>query len=256
MTASASRRPRFARFAMALAVAPLALGLAACNKEGTDAAASGEPMAKVAPPAGKAWADVVSITPEGGYDMGNPNAPIKVIEYGSLSCSHCAEFAEKSQAPLRDTFVASGRVSFEFRNFVRDAIDLTAATLTQCGTPESFFALTDQTFAYQKTMFEKAQAAGQPAYEAAMTQPENKRGIALAQLTGLTDFFAARGISKDQANACLADASKAQKLAKLTADQGEEFNISGTPTFLINGSKFDGNTWEMLKARLETLGAR
>ena len=248
----------FRRIVLAAVAAPLALGLAACSKDkgGEGAQANGEAIAKVAPPAGKTWSDVVSVTPEGGYVMGNPNAPIKLVEYGSLTCPHCAEFTEKSSADLRDTFVASGRVSFEFRNFVRDAIDLTAAQLTQCGAPESFFALTEQAFANQKAMFEKAQAAGQPAYEAAMNQPEGKRAMALAELTGLVDFFSARGISKDQAATCLANTAKAQKLAKDTQDQGNELDITGTPTFIVNGAKFEGNTWEELKAHLETLGAR
>lgn len=245
------------RFTLALAAAPLVLGLAACDKkEASGSALSGEPIAVVAAPAGKAWTDVVSKTPEGGYRMGNPDAAIKLIEYGSLTCPHCADFTEKSGAELREKFVASGRVSFEFRNFVRDPIDLVASQLTQCGTPESFFPLTDQAFANQAAMFQKVQAAGDTAYSAAIAQPEDKRGIALAQITGLSEFFAARGISRDQGNACLANAAGAQALAKATQDQGAEFDIQGTPTFIINGAKFEGNTWAELKARIETLGAR
>ena len=195
-------------------------------------------------------------TPEGGYRMGNPDAPIKVVEFASLTCSHCAEFAEAASAELRDNFVASGRVSYELRNFVRDAIDLTAAQLARCGTPESFFPLAEQIFANQMAMFEKAQAAGEPAYKAAMAQPDDKRGPALGELTGLTEFVAARGIARDQANACLANAAEAQALAKMATEQGEKYDIAGTPTFLINGAKNEENTWKTVKAKLETLGAR
>lgn len=249
--------PAFRKFALALAIAPLALGLAGCDNKATDSApTSGAAIAKIAPPAGKAWSDVVVTTPEGGYRMGNPEAPIKLVEYGSLTCPHCAEFAEKGSAQLRDDFVAGGRVSFEFRNFVRDAIDITAAQLTQCGAPESFFALTEQAFANQKAMFEKAQSAGQAPYEAAMSQPPAKRGQALAELTGLTEYFAARGISRDQAGLCLADTAKAERLATNTAKQADELKIEGTPTFLINGLKVDTNTWEGLKTKLEQAGAR
>ncbi|HMO69419.1 MAG TPA: protein-disulfide isomerase, partial [Novosphingobium sp.] len=70
--------PRLAPLALA---APLALGLSACSKEdATGAAPSGEALAKVAAPAGKSWADVVVKTPDGGYVMGNPEAPIKLHE--------------------------------------------------------------------------------------------------------------------------------------------------------------------------------
>jgi len=245
------------RITLGLALMPLVLGLAACDRK-TDAASapSGEKIAAVAAPAGKAWSDIVAKTPEGGYVMGNPDAPIKLVEYGSLTCPHCAEFTKEASGELRDSFVASGRVSYEFRNFVRDAIDLTAARLTRCGSPESYFALTEQVFEYQPEIFKNAQAAGEAAYTAAMNQPEDKRALAIARITGLADFFAARGISQDQAAACLADTAAATALAKATQDQGDEFNITGTPTFLINGEKLEINSWRELKARLETLGAR
>lgn len=240
-----------------LSLLPLALALSACGQqESGPAALSGEKIAVVAPPAGKVWADVVEKTADGGYRMGNPDAAIKLVEYGSFTCSHCADFSKESHAELRDTFIASGRVSFEFRNFVRDAIDLTAAQLTRCGTPESYFPLTEQIFANQMAMFEKAQSAGEAAYKAAMAQPDAQRGPALGALTGLTEFVAARGIAKDQANACLANAADAQALAKTTTEQGEKYDIAGTPTFLLNGAKIDENNWKLIKAKLETLGAR
>ena len=242
-----------------IALAPLALGLAACNKGGSDAGSaelSGAPIAAVAPPAGKTWAEVVKVTDEGGYQMGNPDAPIKVIEYGSLTCPHCAEFAETAGVELRDQYVASGRVSYEFRNMVRDAIDLTLVQLVRCSPPESFFALTDQTFANQKAFFEKAQGASKAEQEAAFAAAPNLRGAAIANLTGSLDFFAARGIAKQQANTCLADSKTAEKLATMSNEQGQKYNIEGTPTFFINGKKQDFNTWPQLKDALIKAGAR
>lgn len=245
------------KLALGLTVAPLCLALAACGSGGDKGAApSGEPVAKIAPPAGKAWTDVIEKTPEGGYRMGNPDAPIKLIEFGSLTCPHCAEFAETSAAELRDTFVASGRVSFEFRNFVRDPIDIAAAQLTRCGAPESYFALTEQAFANQPAMFEAIQKGGEPAYNAAMAQPDDRRVLAIAQLAGLPDFFATRGIAKEQGAACLTDGKAAEALAKATQEQSKEYDIQGTPTFLVNGQKIDANAWPEVKAKLEEAGAR
>lgn len=234
-----------------------ALGLAGCSQQAGDKSGlSGQPIAKIAPPAGKAWADEIAKTAEGGYRMGNPNAPIKLVEYASFTCSHCMEFSEQASAPLRDEFIASGRVSYELRNFVRDPIDLTAALLARCGAPESFFALSEQAFANQPAMFQKVQVAGDAAYTAAMSQPDAKRYAALAEVTGLTEFFAARGVAKDQAAACLANGSEAQALAKRTQDQGEQFKIAGTPTFLINGGVIGSMGWAELRTKLQTLGAR
>jgi protein-disulfide isomerase len=245
------------RLVLVAALAPLALGLASCGKEKDgNAGLSGSAIAKVAPPAGKAWSDVVVKTPEGGYRMGNPDAPIKLVEYGSLTCPHCAELSEKGSAEIRDTFVASGRVSFEFRNFVRDAMDVTAAVLTRCGAPESYFALTEQAFANQPEMIKKVQAAGNPAFDAAIALPDGKRGVAMGQLTGLTDFFAARGISKDQANSCLANGAEAAALAKRTQTQAEQYKIEGTPTFLVNNRTIGSLGWEELRTKLQNLGAR
>jgi len=245
------------RIALAAAALPLALALTACDsKEGAGGGASGEKIAPIAAPAGKAWAEVVTKTPEGGYMMGNPNAPLKVVEFGSLTCGHCAEFAHQSAAELRDKFVGSGRVSFEFRNFVRDPVDITAAQLIRCGAPESFFPLTEQVFANQEAIIKGFQAAGEPAIQAAMKQPEAQRGVALGQVTGLIDFFAARGIAKDQAAQCLSNPTAATDLARNAQEQGQKFDVQGTPTFLINGAKLDANTWPALKTELESRGAR
>jgi protein-disulfide isomerase len=247
----------FSRISLAVLLLPLALGLSACGKGKEDnAGLSGDPIAKIAPPAGKAWADTVATTPEGGFRMGNPEAPIKLVEYGSFTCSHCAEFSEQGSAGLRDEFIASGRVSYEFRNFVRDPIDLTTALLTRCGTPESFFALTEQAFANQSAMLQKAQQAGEATYTAAMAQPDAKRYAALAQLSGLAEFFAARGIAKDQAAACLANTAEAEGLAKRTQEQGDQFKIEGTPTFLVNSQSIGSMGWEELRSKLQTMGAR
>ena len=252
-------RSTLRQLALAALALPLTLGLAACGggKEADKTGGlSGEPIAKVAPPAGKTWAELVTKTPEGGYRMGNPDAPIKLVEYGSMTCPHCADVAAKGSTELRDTFVASGRISFEFRNFVRDAIDITVAMLARCGTPESFFPLTDQAFANQAAMFEKVQKAGEPAYTAAINQPDNKRNAAIAELAGLTDFFAARGIAKEQANMCLANSAEAQGLAKRTQEQSEQLDIQGTPTFLVNGQNIGSMGWEELRVKLQTMGAR
>ena len=243
------------RIVLSLLALPLAFGLAACDRGAESSAVSGEPLAKVAPPAGKTWGDVVERTAEGGHRMGNPEAPIKVIEFASMTCSHCADFAEQSSAELKGNFVDSGRVSLEFRNFVRDPIDITASLLARCGAPESFFALTHQLLADQAGMFQRVNAAGQAAQEAAMNQPEAKRFIALGEITGLTEFVSARGVAKDQANACLADLDEAKALAQRAKDDSDKYQIEGTPTFIVNGTKFQGG-WPELKAHLESLGAR
>lgn len=235
----------------------LALGLAACKGEtGGEAAVTGEPIAKIAPPAGKTWAEVTSVTPEGGYTMGNPDAPIKLLEFGALSCSHCAEFSEKGAATLRDEFVASGRVQFELRLFMNNALDVPAALLTTCGSTDAVIARADQFWGWQKTMFTNLQAADQAKMQAISSLQPPQSFAAFADVAGMDDFFAGRGVAAEQAKTCLADTNKATALVQSTDKWGKEMGITGTPTFFLNGKKLEVNTWEAIKAELERAGAR
>lgn len=248
----------FARTRLILLALPLALNLAACGKK-DDSATGGavtaaEPIAKIAAPAGKTWTDMVATTPEGGYLMGNPNAPLKLIEYGSLTCPHCAVFATEGFPKLRDNYVADGRVSIEFRNFVRDKFDTTMAMLTRCGPPESFFALTEQVFANQQSIFKGLETV--QADQSLNALPEDKLFPALATKAGLIDFFAARGVAKDQAMACLAKTQTATDLAAGVQKATDQFNIQGTPTFILNGKNVEVATWEELEPILQKAGAR
>lgn len=245
------------RLAVTFAVAPLVLGLAACGKkEGGDTTTKSEAVAKAPPPAGKAWTDVVSKTAEGGYLMGNPNAPIKLVEFGALSCSHCAEFSEKSSAELRDKFVASGQVSYELRLFMLNALDMPAALLVTCGAPETVPALAEQFWAWQPHMFEGLQKAGDAQMQAIQAQKPPQSFVSLAQIGGMTDFITSRGIAAPQAAACLADGKKATDFAQQTQTASTKYEITGTPTFMIDGDKVTGNTWPEIKTLLENKGAR
>ena len=244
------------RLAQLAALAPLALGLAACDDKAKDGAGvTGEPITKVAAPAGKSWSETVAVTPEGGYRMGNPDAPVKLVEYGALSCSHCAEFSETGAAELRDKFVASGRVSWELRFYMLNALDVPATLLATCGSPEAVIPLSEQFWGWQRNMFENLQK-NQPLLQQAESLQPPQSFAAIARAGGMDAFFAARGIAVEQGQSCLANTAKATELVaqrdKATKDEG----ISGTPTFILNGRKLAGNTWPAVKPELERAGAR
>ena len=97
---------------------------AACNAENKAGSSPSAPIEAIKAPNGD-WSKLVSRTPEGGYLMGNPKADVKLVEFGSMSCPHCAEFEEKGAQKLINDYVKTGRVSYEFRNFVRDPLDIT-----------------------------------------------------------------------------------------------------------------------------------
>jgi protein-disulfide isomerase len=249
------RLPRTLSLALA---APLAMALAACGDQASDpATARAEPVAAVPAPAGTSWRDTVTETAAGGHMVGNPDAPIKLIEYGSLTCPACAAFAEQGMEPLLSKYVDSGRVSFELRNFaVHGPVDIVLARLARCGAKEAVIPLSDQVWQNMQTLIQPIQA-NQAAVEQALSLPMEQRFAALAQVGGFYDFFAARGISEDQARACLADVPSLETLAAATDRYAKEDAVTGTPTFVLNGQKLDGvSGWAQLEPALQRAGAR
>ncbi len=245
--------------ALATIAAPFALALSACgSKDETapGAAPTGKAVAQVSAPAGQMWSDVVSATDAGGMRMGNPNAPLKLVEYGSLSCPHCAKLANDGMKTLVDKYVNSGRVSYEFRSFpIHGIIDVPLTVMVRCADKAAFFPLVEQIYANQEAMMTRAEQGNAQA-EAASKLPPNQRFAALADAFGLTDWFAARGLSKDQAHSCLADTSAAEKVANEGQKWGDA-GINSTPTLELNGGTLkDVYEWDQLEPVLQNAGAR
>jgi len=242
------------RIAFMSLTAPLALALAACGSgEGGDLP-KGDPIAPIAAPAGGNWVETAAVTPEGGYVIGNPNAPLKLVEYASHTCSHCAAFSQEGAAKL-DEYVGKGILSYELRNQIHDPIDLTIALLARCGSPESFHPLANQVWGNFEQIMTTVQS-NSAALEQAQAAPPAQRFQAIAQASGLLDFFAARGISRDQAMQCLADSNKAQAIADASEKQSEELNVTGTPTFFLNGKLVPGTRLQDIEPALQAAGAR
>jgi protein-disulfide isomerase len=197
------------------------------------------------------WTQVVTETPQGGMLMGNPDAPVKLVEFASMTCSHCADFAETGFAPLTDKYVKSGQVSLELRNYVRDPIDLAASLLARCNGPSAYFAMTEQMFAEQKSWFDKMNALPEADKQRLQSLPQTAVPAALAQAIGLDQFVQARGVSPEKASACLADPAAVQKLIAITNSGNAEYQIPGTPAFLINNKLVEGaGSWETLEPKI------
>jgi protein-disulfide isomerase len=240
-----------------LALGVVALALAGCDKGAGNGAAPAKAAQSgpVAPPAGKEWTDVVSATPEGGFVMGNPNAPVKLVEYLSLTCPHCADFAANGFPKLRDQYVKKGTVSLEVRNYVRDPIDMTASLVVRCGGAEPYFAMTEQAFAQQVQMIEKVQKTDQAVLQKLQSQPPAEQFKALAGITGVDQFAKQRGIPQAKLDACLSDKAAVDKLVDMQ-QKANALPIPGTPTFLLNGQMLDNvGTWEQLEPKLKEAGA-
>jgi protein-disulfide isomerase len=102
---------------------------------------------------GQGWC----LRPRGRIQDRQPAAPLKLVEYASFTCSHCAQFAEEGFPALLRDHVRSGRLSFEFRNFVRDPYDMAAALVARCASPANFFPLTHRIFETREQWIAKFQ---------------------------------------------------------------------------------------------------
>ncbi len=236
-----------------LILAPLAM-LAACGGgSGGNSSAPAAPVEGAKPPAGQQWSQVVSETPEGGYRMGNPDAPVKLLEYGSRTCPACGAFAREGFEPLTK-LVETGKVSFEFRDFlIHGAPDVASAVLGRCAGTGAFFPLLEQMYANQAATLDKLQAAPPELQARLQNMAPAQQVAAIAEQAGYIDFVKQRGIPEDKARQCLADMNTVQKLVGVTEKATE---VQGTPTFIVNGEKVEGVVrWTDLEAELKKRGA-
>ncbi len=184
-------------------------------------------------PAQRDWTQVVSQTPEGGYRMGNPQAPIRVVEFLSLTCPHCAQFARAS-GPQLMTYVRSGRVSLEYRNFVLNGLDLAASFLSRCASPQSYFALTHSMLASQGQWMGRMQALTPAQQQAMEGQPPLETMRRVVAASGLDAIAARHGITPAQTRACLSNQAGFDRVLQMQ-QAGANYGVTGTPTFAING---------------------
>ena len=148
--------------------------------------------------------------------LGDPKG-VTVIEYGSLTCSHCATFATTVLAPFRAAYVDSGKVHFIFREFSRNPLDVAAFVLARCEGDDKTLATIDLLFAEQ-----------------------DKWAFVANPLDALIAALRPTGMSRDQAMTCLKDQSKADAMTKILNAAEHDVKVQGTPTFVIDGKVYDG----------------
>jgi protein-disulfide isomerase len=237
-----------------LLAAAAILASAACNAEkSNDSSGAGAAEAKaVKPPKGGDWTQLVTATSAGGFQMGNPNARVKLIEFGSMTCPHCREFDEKGVGTLIGKYVKSGRVAYEFRNYVRDPYDLAGALITRCNGARSFFPLTRAMYKDQVNWVTRLQAVPPAQAQALSNLPPNRQFVEIAKLAGFQQWAAMRGVPSAKANACLANEAEVDRLVQMNSDATTAYpDFQGTPTFVINGKMLDKTaTWDALEPQL------
>jgi protein-disulfide isomerase len=185
--------------------------------------------------------------------MGNPNAKVKLIEIGALTCPHCREFDEKGVPVLVDKYVKSGQVSWEFRTYLLHGLDLPAVLIARCNGAKTFFPLMRGIYKDQPIWIGKMESVPQAQQEQVQNLPINKQFVTLAQMTGLQDWAALRGVPQAKSNQCLSDENEVNKLVQLSSDVTTQYpDFEGTPSFIINGKLLEKTaTWEALEPQLK-----
>jgi protein-disulfide isomerase len=229
----------------------LAFALAACGSgDGTGtnlSSATGQEVAlkQIAAPDNGDWTETVSQTPEGGFRMGNPNAPVKLVEYASITCPHCAEFEEQGVPTLRDRYVRSGQVSWEYRPLIVFPSDPGIFMLLRCQGPGPFFRLSGQLYADQRNWVTRLQSTPPEQLQQIEGMPPIQRAAAMVRLAGLDQFFRQRGMPEARMNSCLADDQNLQQLGQISQLANQE-GVTGTPSFFINGTRQEAGRWSEL----------
>lgn len=228
------------------------LSLVACDS-GTSTAA---PAAKTGAGAGKAaaqsdWTKTVVQTPEGGYRMGNPDAKVKLIEFASLTCSHCRDF-HTDAAALKSDYVKSGRVSLEYRPFMLNIYDFAATKLAICEGPERFFTWTNELYSNADAWITPFSKLTEADINPLRSLPPAEQIKGLAQAGKLNEFAKARGLPGAKFDTCMADAASFEALTQRQQAAVDKYQVQGTPTFLLNGKKIEGTTWAQIEPQIKS----
>lgn len=167
------------------------------------------PLAAAPAQAQDAGYDPVKAATE-GVMIGDPKAPITVIEYASIACSHCGHFDSEILPKIKAEFIDSGQVKLIFRDYPLNAPGLRAAMLVHCAGPEKGKAL--------KSVYFKTQA----------------KWLNQDFLQHLTQTAKLSGMSQPQIDACLANKPLEDAIIQSQMVAAEKYKVDSTPTFLIN----------------------
>jgi protein-disulfide isomerase len=151
------------------------------------------------------------------FALGNPNAPVTIIEYASLTCPHCAHFQKEVLPKLKERYIAPGKVRLVYRDFPLDQRALAASVLAHCAGPDRYFGFLDVLFQTQESW------AAADDYVAALKR--------IGKLGGMTE---------DQMDACFADEKLTNQILQSRLDAQSKYDVSSTPTFIIGGKAYAG----------------
>ena len=167
-------------------------------------------------PAEAADSELMVAGPLGEKTMGDPKAPNVVIEYASLTCTHCQKFHEDVFTPFKQKYIDTGKVYFIYRSFPLNTLDKAAIMIANCAPPERFFPIV-------KLLYDQ-----QPNW-AFVDDPA----------TALQNTVKQAGFSEESFKACLSNQKVLDGITEVMT-RGEKLGVDATPTFFFNGEKKSG----------------
>ncbi|MFN7028151.1 MAG: thioredoxin domain-containing protein [Sphingopyxis sp.] len=197
------------------------------------------------------WSSKVTTSSIGAHVVGNPAAKVRLVEYFSYTCHVCADFAKLGSAPLKTQYIDRGLVLFEYRNLVRDPVDMTAALLARCGGPAAFARNHQAIFAAFDTWMAKLKNATDAQTTSWFEGTTGQRARKIAADTGLAALMRARGYTQAQLDAALDSEVAQAELTGMTHIARNADRVGGTPTFFINGRNAEVIAWPALKSKLD-----
>jgi protein-disulfide isomerase len=161
-------------------------------------------------------ADLLQPGPLGEQALGAENAPVTIIEYASMTCPHCANFAVNTFPALKDRYIDTGKVRFIFREYPLDALGAGAFSLARCMSKDKYFSFIETLFQQQR--------------EWVVPEP-------LEPLRTIARKF---GFADDSVAACLADEQMSDGITWVRNRAAEKFKVQVAPTFFVNGRVYTG----------------
>ncbi|HXW19857.1 MAG TPA: DsbA family protein [Roseiarcus sp.] len=144
-------------------------------------------------------------------------AGVPVIEYGSLTCPHCAHFDKEVWPAFKAAYIDTGKVRYIFREYSRNKLDVVAFMLARCNGDDKAFATIELLFANQEQW-------------AFVEKP----------IDALAATLRPTGMTREGVVACLNNQSMANSLVQIVQNAEEKYDIRGTPTFIIDGKIYGG----------------
>jgi len=160
--------------------------------------------------------------------LGKADAPVTVVEYASLACSHCATFNKEVFPAFKTKYIDTGKVRYVFREFITAPPELASAgaLLARCAGKDKYFNVIDAVFHGQEEIF----------------QTGDIRGVLLR-------VAQSAGMNEDQFMACVGDEKALNDLNARVEKYAKDAKITGTPTFFFNDDKYDSG--EMTLAQID-----